>query len=123
MNEELKQLKAKLEEKVDPVFRAYLLQEIPKGESLLTQAAPNSPEWKAVLGPLSKMYLVLNQQLGLMCQHLGYPLQQWKWNESQPLETLAEVFQGIEATQWYQRHLAMMLTPPEKAHPWTTVLT
>jgi len=123
MSQEPKTLTNLLEQKVNPEFRAYLLQEVPKGEALLTQAPVNSPLWKAVLGPLSKMYLVLNQQLGLTCQHLGYPLQQWKWDRSEPLDELAKVFPGLQATQWFQRHLAMMLTPPEQAHPWTTITT
>ena len=114
-------LKLKLGQTVDPKFRAYLLDQMPKGEALLAQARPNSPEWKAVLGPLSKMYLVLNRQLGLVCESLGYPLQQWKWADSRPLEVLAKIYPDLEATQWYQRHLSMMLMPPAAEHPWTKI--
>jgi hypothetical protein len=119
----LSQLKTILEQKVNPEFRAYLLQEVPKGEALLAQAEPQSDLWKAVLGPLSKMYLVLNHQLGLTCKFLNLPTQQWKWDHSEPLETLAKVYPNIEATQWYQRHLRMMLIPPDQEHPWTKILT
>ena len=93
-------------------FRKY-----PRGEALLKQVKPNSPEWKAIIGPLTKMYLVLNQQLGLTCQYLNAPLQQWKWDHSEPLELLAIVFPGLEATEWYQRHLSMMLMPPRTRTP------
>jgi hypothetical protein len=97
-------LKAKLEQPVDRKFRAYLLDQVPKGEALLAQTRPNSPEWKAVLGPLSRMYLVLNRQLGLVCGHLAYPLQQWKWNDSQPLEHLASISTVLEtANKSYRR--------------------
>lgn len=123
MNQDLEQLKAKLQEKVDQQFRAYLLDQVPKGEALLAQVRPNSPEWKAVLGPLSKMYLVLNSQLGLVCESLAYPLQQWKWADSRPLELLAKVYPDLEATRWYQRHLSMMLMPPAAEHPWTKITT
>ncbi len=123
MSLDLKQLKKDLEQKVKPEFRAYLLQEVPKGEALLEQAGQEDPFGKAVLGPLSKMYLVLNQQLGLVCKALGYPLEQWKWQDSLPLETLAQVYEGLEATQWFQRHLQTMLMPQDPQHPWTKITT
>ena len=123
MNQDLEKLKAKLQEKVNPEFQAYLLDQVPKGEALLSQAKSQSPEWKAVLGPLSEMYLVLNRQLGLVCESLEYPLQQWKWADSRPLEDLAKVYPDLEATQWYQRHLTMVLMPPAAEHPWTKITT
>ncbi len=95
MSKKKQNLIAELEEKVDPEFRAYLLTEIPKGEALLDQIKPKHPRYGDVIRPLTKMYWVMNQQLGITCKHLGYPLQQWKWDQSEPLTELAKVFQGI----------------------------
>ena len=116
-------LQKKQEKFVDPEFRSYLLDQVPKGELLHSQCRLYTPEWRRVVGPLSRMYLELNRQLGLVCQHLSYPPKQWEWDQSEPLEELAKLFQGIECTEWYQRRLNMMLLPPTEPHPWTQILT
>ncbi len=114
-------LKDKLEQKVNPEFRTYLLVEMPKGEALLKLAEPESPEYEAVVSVLTKMYWTMNQQLGIVCKHLKYPLQQWEWKDSQPLEELAKIFKGIGATKWYQYHLGEMISP-HPDHPWMKIM-
>jgi hypothetical protein len=114
-------LKAKLEAKVNPTYRAFLMQEIPKGEALLAQVKEDEPEYKAVIGPLSRMYLALNFQLGLMCRELNYPLNQSEWPDSKPLETLAQIYPGLQATNWYQYQLGEMMN--QQNHLWTRIMT
>ncbi len=117
-----KALQAELEQYVKPEYRAFLLDQIPTGEGLLKQITPQNPHWGDVIRPLTKMYAEMNRQLGIVCRHLKYPLHQWEWNESKPLNVLAETFKGIEATQWFQRHLSMMLMAPSEEHPWTKII-
>ena len=117
-----KALQAELEQYVNPEYRAFLLDQIPMGEKLLEQVTPNSPHWGDVIRPLTLMYLEMNRQLGIVCKHLNYPMRQWEWDEGVPLTVLAETFRGIGATEWYQRHLSMMLMPPAREHPWTKII-
>lgn len=113
-----KSLLQKLEAKVNPEFRKFLLQEIPRGEALHQQAPKN----QQVLKILTKMYWEMNRQLAIVCDHLRYSRRQWEWDKSEPLERLAQVFPGLPTTQWYQLHLTQMYDP-KPGHPWLTIRT
>ena len=113
-----KALLAKLQEKVNPEFQAFLQQELPRAESLHQRA----PKDDRVTRPLTKMYWSLNRHLGIVCEHLGYSLREWEWDQSEPLEVLAQFHQGLEATTWYQLHLSQMLMPVPN-HPWLKIMT
>lgn len=114
-------LKAELELYVNQEYRNFLLDEIPKGEGLLAQITQEHENYWDIARPLSKMYIEMNRQLGITCRHLHYPTQQWTWNDSLPLEELGRIYQGIEITQWYQRHLTMIVMPAEE-HVWTKII-
>lgn len=109
-------LAAQLEKK----HRRYLLQEIPRGELLLDEADPDSPEHAEVVNILTRMYWVIGSQLGLICDLLKYSLKQWEWKDSEPLLILAKFFPGIETTKWYQWMLGTVLDPSD--HPWMQVI-
>jgi hypothetical protein len=81
------------------------------------QAPKNGP----LLSSLTKMYWEMNRQLAIVCKHLKYPFQQWKWDQSEPLQRLAKEFPNLEATQWFQLHLNQM-TDPKPGHPWLKIM-
>ena len=93
-------LKNRLEMKVSPTDRNRLLDEIPHGEALLEQVESGSVHYSQVVEPLTKMYVVMNQQLGIAAKEVGYPLDQWVWPDSLPLERIAAIYRGIETTEW-----------------------
>ena len=111
----------KIKESLDPRLLRLLATEIPKGEALLPQATPNSRAQSAVVGNLTTLYQVMNEMLGRACQLLEYPPVQIRWPDSKPLEVIAQILPGLEATNWYQNHLGAMLI--QKNHPWTKILT
>lgn len=102
-------LRAELEQYVNPLYRAYMLTEMSRGEALFEKTTNKSPYYGNRLQSLTKMYLEMNRQLGIVCRHLKYPSCQWEWKDSEPLTKLAKVYPGIQATKWYQRHLSMIL--------------
>jgi len=68
---------------------------------------------------------VLNQQL-LLCaaaaaKEMGYPPEQGKWPETDPVEAVGEMFPEVLETPWYQRMLMEVVMP--SGHPWFTVPT
>ena len=106
---------------MDKLTGLYLAQEIPKGENLMKHVKEYSPQWKVVAPALTKMYLLLNQEVGSKAQEMKYGLDQSKWPDSKPLETLSRQVPGIELTQWYQLQLSAMLDKTE--HPWVKLIT
>ena len=123
MKTDIKKIRKLLETKVSPEYREFLSMEIPRGEALLKMVRQDAPEWGDVIRPLTKMYLEMNRQLGMVCQEIGYGPRQITWSDSQPLEILAQIFTGLELTEWYQRHLsAIMMNPLEPDHPWIRVI-
>ncbi len=117
----LDEIKAKLELKVSPEFRAFLLDEISKREALLKTISPQDPQFGTIRGQLTRMYLNLNYQLGMVCCELNYPLNQCEWPDCKPLETIAKIYQGLQATDWYQYHLDE--TKVQSKHLWTKIST
>ena len=119
---QLLELDEKLLKEVDPQYRAFLVQEVPKGEYLLPLVMKRpgmDPDKSAVIRNLSRLVLTLNRQLARVCLALGYQLKQENWPDSQPLEVLDLIYSnGLVHTEWYQRHLAAMLQQPEPNHPW-----
>jgi len=113
-----KALLAKLRKRVSPEYQAFLVHELPRAESLHQQAPKN----ERVMSPLKKMYWSLNRQLGIVCKHLEYSLREWEWDQSEPLEVLAQFLPGLEATTWYQLHLNQMLMPVPN-HPLLEITT
>jgi len=117
----LQQIDVELLKGVDRKSRYYLADQIPKGEALLAQINSKHPLYGDIIGPLTKMYLFLNKQLGTVCRLIGYQPKQETWPDSQPLEILAKIYPGLATTQWYQRQLSAMLMPSN--HPWLKILT
>ena len=117
----LQQIDKQLQKKVSRERRFYLVQEIPKGEALLKRVQENSPHWSKVVRALTKMYLLLNCQVGELCELLNYPPNQVDWDNSQPLKILGKLYKGIETTEWYQMQLGAMLQPTN--HPWFRIIT
>lgn len=76
----------------------WVAQELPKAEAV---------------GIQQKMYQVLNLHLAIVCQLMEYSNQQWTWPDSAPLEVMAEVYQGIEPSQWYQSQLTEIILPSQ----------
>lgn len=110
-------IREQLERVMSPEFAQYLMTEIPKGEALFKQCKQESREYRAVLGPLSRMYINMNNQLGLVCREMGYSLNQNDWPDSEPLTVLAKLYPDMQATNWYQNQLMAMLQPITE-HPW-----
>ncbi|MFW9940364.1 MAG: hypothetical protein ACFFFT_04935 [Candidatus Thorarchaeota archaeon] len=94
-----------LQTKIPLEKRSWVLTELPKAEALY-KLAP-----KEVGDLIYKMYLMLNHQLGLICQNIDYPLKQYEWNDSKPLEIMGRFFKGIEASEWYQYNLGEIMFP------------
>ncbi len=95
--------------------------ELPRGEILFKQMNSRDRTWGPTVRILTNLYLELNALLGQACKKLEYPTKQWEWKDSAPLEALAKEVEGLATTEWYQRHLSMMLNPID--HPWTEILT
>jgi hypothetical protein len=54
---------------------------------------------------LVSSYMTLNQQLGLICLQLNYPMRQGAWPDCRPLEEISRLFPDIESTKWYRSQL------------------
>ncbi|MFB3789022.1 MAG: hypothetical protein ACE15F_21900 [bacterium] len=121
MNENLKEIRAELERWVPARHRRHHLVEIPKGEELFRQAGKESPAYPNLIRTLTKLYNILNQQLGVICQELGYPPHQSEWKNGRPLEVMRQIWRGIAVTNWYQWQLGQMLN--EQDHPWVNIIT
>ena len=96
----------------------FMANELPRGGALMQM---NGPDQALVLRTVKMLYQILNDQLKQACQLLKYPLNQLEWKDSEPLQTVAEVYQGLEATEWYQGQLGMMLM--SSGHPWLEITT
>ena len=123
----------KLYEEVDKILaaeiprinRQYILEEVSKGEGLFEQVTEGDPSYGDVLERLTKIYQVLNYQLGLVCKAVDYPPKQWEWPDSKPLEVLAWCYHGIQESKWYTRHLNTIILPRSDAgsHPWLEIVS
>jgi len=101
-----------------------LIREIYRVESLFKQCPVKHPMRPALTRGLTLFYQQLNRMVAAACKEMGYPLQQWEWDDSMPLEMVAQAYPdlGLEATEWYQRHLSVIAMPPvEPNHPWISL--
>ena len=116
-------LEEKISQRISQEIKAILVRELPKGEKLMKTMVEykQSPGWDRLIRTQTRMILELNVLLGICCDELGYPLFQYEWNDSKPLKILAEYLPGLEATEWYQLNLGMMLSP--KNHPWYKIIS
>jgi len=123
MKPDYDQINKTLRKEMNWTERRFLLQELPKGEALFKQVNQNDRNWGTVTEELTKIYMVLNHQLGLICQAINYPLNQWEWPDSKPLEILAMFYEGIQESGWYTRHLNSIVLPANDAHihPWLKI--
>lgn len=123
--EQIAKLDQQLRKEVDLEYREYLIREIPKGEALLPSVmrkSANPADRSAVVRNLTLLNLALNRQLASVCRAVGYPLDQLKWPDSQPLEILDQIYSsGLAASPWYQRHLGAMIQA--SGHPWVALET
>jgi hypothetical protein len=90
-------------------------------EGILRNIDPNHPEVQVVRETLGLYCTILLVQLGETCEVLGYPLEQWEWDDQLPLDLLREVYPGIETSDWYQRFLGTILQPTN--HPMYVIKT
>ncbi len=121
LKEAVERIRPALEQVVPPHERLRHLQELPKGEALLRHAGQGNPGRPDLIRVLTKIYNLLNLQLGQICRELGYPVHQSEWRDSRPLDVLGRVWEGIEMTNWYQWQLGQMLS--EQNHPWVNIIT
>lgn len=101
-----------------------LSREVFRGEALFKQCPPGHPNRPELLRALTLFYQQLNRMVAAACVEMGYPLRQWEWEDSKPLEAVAQAYPelGLEATEWYQRHLGMVaMMPAEPDHPWLSL--
>ena len=116
-------LDKKISQRISQDIIEILIRELPKGEKLMKTMVDykHSPGWAQLMRTQTRLYLELNVLLGICCDELGYPLFQYEWNDSKPLEILAKYFPGLQSTEWYQLNLGMMLSP--KDHPWYKIIS
>lgn len=104
-----------------PESMSLIEREMLRVEALFQQAPPRSPEWSELIRAMTAISGQLNHMVAAACLYLKYPLRQWEWADSRPLEAVAQAYPnlGLEVTEWYQRHLSLMLMAPlEPNHPW-----
>ncbi len=123
----MKELKAKIQETVRKIEQncpeaiQIVQQDILRLEALQNdQTIPQAVKSQHdVTGTLSAMYRVVNTLLAFTTLAMEYPIKQWDWPDSQPLETLAEMYPVLHETHWYQLQLStIMMKPEEPRHPW-----
>jgi len=116
-------LEKKISQRISQKIIEILLRELPKGEMLMKTMVDykDSPGYAQLIRTQTRLYLELNVLLGICCDELGYPLFQYEWNDSKPLEILAKYLPGLEATEWYQLNLGMMFSP--KNHSWYKIIS
>lgn len=107
------QMAKELRKRVDKRFRDFILSEMPKAEAYLLELGydANDPDQQVLLRTYSRMCWNLNFQLGIITEAIDYPVNQWDWKDSRPLEILSRFFPGIQETDWYQRQMGMMMIP------------
>ena len=87
-------------------------------EMVLPACPDGHPERPIMILGLTAMYGQLNRMLAKACEAMGYPLQQEKWADSQPLTEVAKAYPVVEGTDWFQMHLAAVTMAPPERHPW-----
>ncbi len=121
LSEAVKRIQPELEQEVSPHERDRHLEELPKGEELLRWVEKDNPARPDLILVLTRIYNILNRQLGVICRELKYPPNQSEWRDSLPLDVMGKVWEGIEVTNWYQWQLGQMLS--EQNHPWVNIIT
>lgn len=104
MNSKRQQAVTAIKAQVTPEQVTWTLEDLPKAERLAETD-------RTAFSARAKLYWLVNGQLARACEIMDYPLRQWEWPDSAPLEAMAEVFEGIETTEWYQGHLGMIVMP------------
>ena len=120
MSQTVERIRPKLEAKVPPRERDRHLQELPKGEELFRHTGQGNPGYPDLIRVLTKIYNVLNRQLGIICRELDYPPNQAEWKDGRPLDVMRWVWEGIALTNWYQWQLGQMLS--QQNHPWVNII-
>ena len=120
-NLDLQKLEKKLEKQLPREERAKLLDHLERLEVIAGSGGAPDPEDQAlVLRSLSRIYSALNSQLAVICQELGYPVQQDQWPDSAPLEVLAAISPSLKESPWYQGHLREIVA--RSGHPWYRII-
>lgn len=105
--EALKRMKARSSKESRKNLSA-MLQQI---EGLLANAEKGTPEYHQVKGYYDTLTNGLLIALAIACEELGYPTQQRKWKDQLPLDLLAQIYQGIRVTSWFQAMIGSQVIP------------
>ena len=114
-------LMATIREQAHPELMPMVERELHRVEALFPQASPKSQVRRELVRAITVFSGQLNRMVAAACLYLKYPIRQWEWADSRPLEAVAQAYPnlGLEGTEWYQRHLGVMLMEPmEPNHPW-----
>jgi hypothetical protein len=92
-----------------PELLPLVKRELPRLEATFKFLEQDHPEYGPLIRNLTAMYGELNSLLAVACLALQYPTKQWEWSDSRPLEEVAAVYPMVQNTDWYRRHLSMIL--------------
>lgn len=118
---DLREIQKVLEEGCSEKARDWIQIELPRGEEIFKHSGPGNPAYHHLIRELTRLYSILNAQLGLICQEIKFPLHQSEWDSQKPLEVMRKFWPHIPATNWYQYQMGQMLV--EQDHPWMSLTT
>ena len=90
------EVKQAIQQATDPKAAKLLDQEMERLEALLPQAKVNSPQWSLVVQSLTVACQEGTKLIAVAAKAMGYPPNPWEWEDSQPIEAVAELHPGIE---------------------------
>jgi hypothetical protein len=107
----------------DPRTSKVLNEDLERLESLLALAEPKSEQWGLVVQALTAAYRQGLVMIAVAAKAMGYPKNPWEWDDSAPIDALAELLPGVLGSEWHQRMLGQILMAPAKPHPWYSLPT
>ena len=121
MYHDIESIQTIVEEKLEGknISGRRLVMEVQRLENLFKQTKKDSKEYKTILSSLYDRYMLLNENLGLICREMNYPERQNEWFDDGPLQAMQDIFKGIQNTEWYRNQIKMRTE--WRDHPWYAI--